>query len=791
MESIQKVLKDVLDAHAGDPQLLAVQLKASPVSVHRWLNGSAKPRPSYEAQLREIHAKLMHPTRTVKESDVSYRVTPHHPMITEAVDETLRSIREILHKRGRLSSRSQALDELSKMLFAHVQGLRTRKVGISLESLLGRNVNGHSPAAALKSFVDEMVRESLPESLAHEVDLKDYELRLSPQEDELARELIACFETLHRQTSAFTLSDFDILNEVFGKFLNDSFIDEKELGQYLTPPEVVRFMVTLALHHLGLQERAILSDPVRCREFGVILDPSCGVASFLAEVVHQLEAEIADVPDDTEARSLWLKTMLSHVLVGIDKSERMIRLALTNIAMFGLPMGRLHLANSLARKGDDGRLMESLEGKVRLILTNPPFGATFHGNDIMKYRIATSWSRRFPGRLDSEVLFMERYLDWLAPGGQLVAIVPDSILTNKGVFEDLRKAIAPQVDLLHVVSLPSVTFGVAGTTTKTSILHIRKRDARNSVHARTGFVICQDIGFTVSTRANQRIKNVQSRGDLPKILAELLASPTGVSLVRWFDDATSLDRWDAQHHASLSTEIEKRIAKRTEQDLYVSDIARLVDERTDPRRWGTDSFEYIEISDIDAHTCVVYAKRIETAETPSRARKLVQPGDVLVSTVRPDRGTVGVVGPHQSGAVCTTGLAVLRPKDIDPLTLAWLLKTEFVTAQLMRNNVGIAYPAISEECLPNVLLPITRGELKFLEEMAREIAAQEEKTFSMRKKFLAALGNIEGSWRAAQPTSDSRPHRVTRTKSHRQSHRMDSDSRDLEIFRHAAARTPS
>ncbi len=42
----------------------------------------------------------------------------------------------------------------------------------------------------------------------------------------------------------------DLLNDTFGQFLTDSFTDEKELGQYLTPPEVVRFMVELGLQSL-------------------------------------------------------------------------------------------------------------------------------------------------------------------------------------------------------------------------------------------------------------------------------------------------------------------------------------------------------------------------------------------------------------------------------------------------------------------------------------------------------------------------------------------------------------
>ena len=250
MESIDKILKGVLDAHAGDPQLLALQLQASPASVQRWLAGEAKPRPTYEAKLRRLFSELAHQPPSLKETAPPYRVTPHHPMITEAVDQTLRSIREILHKRGRLSSRSQALDELSKLLFAHVQAIRSETSGISRQMLSRYRKNGESLASGLKNFVDQIVRQSLPESLAHEIDPKDFELKLKAQEEELAQELVDCFETLHRQTNAFSFSGLDILNEVFGKFLADSFIDEKELGQYLTPPEVVRFMVGIALNAL-------------------------------------------------------------------------------------------------------------------------------------------------------------------------------------------------------------------------------------------------------------------------------------------------------------------------------------------------------------------------------------------------------------------------------------------------------------------------------------------------------------------------------------------------------------
>ena len=132
------------------------------------------------------------------------------------------------------------------------------------------------------------------------------------------------------------------------------------------------------------------------------------------------------------------------------------------------------------------------------------------------------------------------------------------------------------------------------------MLHLRKKERGNGKALRTAFAICQDIGFTVATRANQRTKAVHGTGDLPAILEEIRTAPGKPKVVKWLENATALERWDAQHHASLSTEIEQRLSRRNESDLRVSDVAELVDGRADPRRWGTKEFNYIEISDIDS-----------------------------------------------------------------------------------------------------------------------------------------------------------------------------------------------
>ena len=80
------------------------------------------------------------------------------------------------------------------------------------------------------------------------------------------------------------------------------------------------------------------------------------------------------------------------------------------------------------------------------------------------------------------------------------------------------------------------------------------------------------------------MKIVQGEGDLPRILHEITEPPPKSNLVRWLEDAHVLERWDAQHHASLSAEVEQRLNRKAECDLLISDVAELVDERADPRQ---------------------------------------------------------------------------------------------------------------------------------------------------------------------------------------------------------------
>ena len=722
---------------------LARRMDVSVVTISRWMAGHSRPRPRMEGRLRACvlqHQRLaLGSSIALSDSGPSSGAAEYR--VRTAIGATLREVREILHRSGRLSSRHEALDEIAKLLFAHVVSIDTGGEGIGRHILQGTQ----SPATALREFVAETFDSFLPQSLSIELGVSDFELKLHPSEDRLSQELVDCFAEKAPKAEflqARGAGQLDILNEAFGQFLVDSFVDERELGQYLTPTEVVRAMVALGLDSLEEEVLESLLSPDVSQRQGVILDPSCGVGSFLAEGLRVLyaKAKVRLGPADLEQ---WVTSVLMHTIIGIDKSERMIRLATTNLALFGAPVANLHLANSLLRVGADGELCQRLVGRASLILTNPPFGAEFSGFDLFGYRIAQGGKVRGPKTVDSEILFLERYLDWLAPHGVLVSIVPDSVLTNRGLFSELRSAIAESAELLSVVSLPKVTFEAAGTSTKTSILHLRKKRRRSG--RKTFFAICHNIGYDVTTKGSQRHRIPRDNGQLPQILGEATGA-LSPEVGRWVPLDWDAVRWDATYHASLPSNIQQRLEDPERGDLLVCQVASLSKERADPRRFCEEGFKYVEISDVDARTCEVRHKLVRCSDAPSRARKVIRSGDILVSTVRPERHTVGVVGEDLDEGICSTGFAVLRPYGIDSFTLARLLQSDFVNVQILRNNVGIAYPAVDEDCLSDVLLPISEDQLSVLASSASEVAELRSRLQDIDSNFTSRVDDAIDLW---------------------------------------------
>ena len=170
-------------------------------------------------------------------------------------------------------------------------------------------------------------------------------------------------------------------------------------------------------------------------------------------------------------------------------------------------------------------------------------------------------------------------------------------------------------------------------------------------------------------------------------------------------------------------------------------------------------FNYISLDHVELGRLRGYSRQ-EFGTAPSRARRVVRPGDVLMSTVRPAlRGHLLYRG-QVTNAICSTGFAVLRAnRDLcEPEFLFAHLFGDLVTAQLQRLLAGSNYPAInsSEVGGLRVACPPTLEEQRaiatVLSDMDSEIAALErrlDKTRALKQGTMQQL--LTGSIRLPIP----------------------------------------
>lgn len=695
-----KQIQSLVEKHGLNHSLIARAIGVEPSTISNWLHGQSIARPKSLDAL----------TKLCEQYDHIFDKSCLDKQLRDSIDIALKEIRETLHRRTKLSNRNDVLEEICKILLCQILSLKHDHFDLCSIGLLDND----KVAIELNNKCKSVISNYLPPSILKELSLDDFHLRLKDNENILAIEILKAVALIN-WSDVQGIIDVDFLNEVFGKFLSDNFSQEKQLGQYLTPIEMIRFMVDSSIQSIPTAQMDVLLDPNNCHEFGYVLDPSCGVGSFLIEFVKALSPRVKYLHGD-DGLELWLSNMSENVLFAIDKSERMIKLAISNFCLSGLECKNIHNLNSLSLTEHNDVLIEQLEGNVGLILTNPPFGAEFKGADLKGYKLVNRWSSKEPSKVDSEILFVERYIDWLKPNGICSTVLPDSVLFNRKLFRDLRNGIKDDVDLMSVVSFPSKTFAISGTSAKTSSVQFIKSSNKSG---ETFFAICDDLGFDVATKSTHRVRVNVGLNEIPLIL-NCFANNGGFKNAGWKQFNTSSYRWDATYHSFLSNDMALRLRNPSDKDVTLTSVVDIISLRCNVKN-NDGTFQYIEISDIDAQSCNVRAKTVQCSEAPSRARKVVQKGDVLVSTVRPEQRKVGVVPDYLDGAICTTGLVVLRSKVINPLSLAEIIKSDFVVMQLLRNNVGVSYPSVDESIFEKLILPVNVDSIMEINELASEV----------------------------------------------------------------------
>ncbi|MBN2747686.1 MAG: N-6 DNA methylase [Bacteroidales bacterium] len=281
-------------------------------------------------------------------------------------------------------------------------------------------------------------------------------------------------------------SNLDVVDDAFEYLINKSSKGEK--GQYFTP----RYVIDMCVKMLNPQEHETMIDSAA---------GSCGFP--VHTIFHVWEQIMKDEGLDKshlftlEQKPARCTDYVNDKVFAIDFDEKSVRVARTlNLIAGDGQTNVLHL-NTLdwerwdEKTNDEDWQDTYFEGwrkfkKLRtnknnqdfsfdILMANPPFAGDIKESRILaKYELGKKTNGKYQTKVGRDILFIERNLDFLKPGGRMAIVLPQGRFNNSS-DKNIRDFIAERCRILAVVGLDGNVFK-PHTGTKTSVLFVQKWD---------------------------------------------------------------------------------------------------------------------------------------------------------------------------------------------------------------------------------------------------------------------------------------------------------------------------
>jgi type I restriction enzyme S subunit len=141
--------------------------------------------------------------------------------------------------------------------------------------------------------------------------------------------------------------------------------------------------------------------------------------------------------------------------------------------------------------------------------------------------------------------------------------------------------------------------------------------------------------------------------------------------------------------------------KRLKYLFTVNDEA--LSQKTDPET----EFDYVDISSVDKYEGITKREHMTFTSAPSRARRVVKDGDIILGAVRTYLEAIAQIKPKDEDVIVSTGFAVLRPEHTsDSVFYSWAIRSGAFMASVVASSDGVSYPAINADKLAALYMPL-------------------------------------------------------------------------------------
>lgn len=163
----------------------------------------------------------------------------------------------------------------------------------------------------------------------------------------------------------------------------------------------------------------------------------------------------------------------------------------------------------------------------------------------------------------------------------------------------------------------------------------------------------------------------------------------------------------------------------------LGDVCNIKDNNYTPE--NSVQYKYIELADIGKSGEITSCDVQNGENLPTRARRMVSRGDVIVSSVEGSLDSCALVSDEYDGALCSTGFYVLQSSQFNAETLLTLFKSLPIQKLMKKGCSGTILTAIGKSELERIPLPLIRTEVQ------EEIAQHIQKSFALRKEAMQLL----------------------------------------------------
>ncbi|MCK8827812.1 SAM-dependent methyltransferase [Natroniella acetigena] len=499
---------------------------------------------------------------TVEERELDAREKWSNQIYQQLQEDFDELHKTIFSKRDHVDNTNEAIDEFCKLIFMEVFRLNHPNYELKSGQLINEVVN-HNYVKENPEKAIEDIREAFKEVKGHpdylaagEYSIFEEESYIRLKNPTIYEEVFDTLQNLGQfrddngEVKEGTLTDVsgDVLGRVFDVLLRGKFENKGGMGIYLTPRQVTEAMVDMTFNDLKETGKIIAKDADGKPELKVG-DPTCGSGGFLVGALNKIEKYISQLGGwSDEEKEEHLQKLKENSFVGADNSPGMILKARINMALHGSPRAQFFkVRNSLTT--------DKLEPETfDLILTNPPFGkeGAYKKKNKEDKKILEKFSTdivdkscqmqsdklalgsknysngwRLNSSVEPQILFIDRCLQLLKPGGLLGIVLPDGVLSNSGEQyvreylmgtknEETGEFEGGKAIIKAVVSLPTETFKLSGTGTKTSFLYLKKKEHQGEKQGPVFMAVADKVGFEV--KRNVEIELGDDHNDLLDIV---------------------------------------------------------------------------------------------------------------------------------------------------------------------------------------------------------------------------------------------------------------------------------